>query len=196
VSELVRGELLDCSYAFFIQKLHVVSSRAIQEIVSAYSQPEEMEFGVGVRRVVIHLGDVRGSERTVGTQIGELVEMTQSVGQSLVAPSGESSDGSVVTVVDGAIVALDVRHQVIDEVVAEHIVAEAHLGHLSVFRRWEQLIWISVWQDDDHVLGGSLGQQVVDDVVHPSHFVIYLLGVGCAADEIENGVFLLDVGGV
>ena len=106
----------------------------------------------------------------------------------------------------GAIVLVDIRQQVVDEVVAEDVTAKAHLtgnlvaallGGSTRHRRRGilrlQLHGIAVGQHDNHLLGLVGSQQVVEDVVDAPHLVVDLLRVSSAADEVEYGVFLFAV---
>ena len=83
-----------------------------------------MQFAVGVVGVVIDIRYVCCRERTVRAEVRELVEVCKAVEQSLVASARETSDGTVVAVVDSAIVLFNIRHEVVHEVVAEHVASE------------------------------------------------------------------------
>ena len=194
MAEFVGCKLLHRADALLVEKLHVVAGRAEKEVVGAHAQPEQVQLAVGVGGIVVNAGNVGGSERAVGAQVGELVEVAQPVHQPLVAAAREAADGAVVAVVDGAVVLLNVGHKVVVEVLAEHVAAETRLRHAGRSRhRGQQLVGVAVRQHDNHFLGLPLGQQVVEDVVHAPYLIIHLLGVGGAADEVEHGEAFLRV---
>ena len=112
----------------------------------------------------------------------------------------------MVGIVHRTVVLLDIRHQVVDQVLAEHVLAKAHrfgqrlrklLRCLPRHRRgclWNfQLIGVTVWQHDDHLLRSLLGQQVVEDVIDASHLIVHLLGIRRSTDQVEHGIFLLHI---
>ena len=117
-----------------IQELHIVAGITIEEVIRAHAQPEQMYLLVGIVRFIVDIGDVGRCERTVGAQIRELVQIGQSIKQSLIAATRETTDGPTVAVVLGAIVLLNIRHQVVDEVLTEHITSET--GLRCTLRRW------------------------------------------------------------
>ena len=187
VAELVVGVFLHGADALLVEELHIVACRAIEEVVGAHAEPEEVDAAVGVGGIVIDIGQRGGCEGTVGTEIGELVEVHKAARNTLVAAAREAANGTMIGVVDGAIVTLDIRHKVVHQVLAEHIHAEAH----RVLRRCgQQLEGIAVGQHDDHFPGLSLSHEVVEDIVHAAYLIIDLFGVGGSADEIEHGVLL------
>ena len=191
MTELIGCELLHRLDALLVEEFHIVAGGAIEEIVGAHAEPEEVNFLVGIAGIVIDLGNIGRGERAVTAQVAELVEVGQTVEQCLVAATRETADGAVVAVVDGAIVRLNVRHKVIDEILAEHIAAELHLGSTLCGSLGEQLGGVAIGQHNNHLLGLFVGQQVVEDVVHASYLIIDLLRVGGTADEVEYGVLLL-----
>ena len=79
------GVNLHVAYALLIEKFGVVAGIAEQEVICTYSRPEEAYQAVGLLRSVIHVGDEGARERTVGAEVGKLVQIVQSVGQSLVS---------------------------------------------------------------------------------------------------------------
>ena len=85
VSELVRGELLHGADSFLVEEFHVVTRIAEEKIVCSYTEPEQMQFAVGVGCIIIDIRYVCRRERTVTTQIRELVKVRQTVEQSLVS---------------------------------------------------------------------------------------------------------------
>ena len=99
----------------------------------------------------------------------------------------------MVAVVDSAVVLLNVRQKVVDEVTAEHISSELCLRCCG--SRWggQQLIRITVWQYHDHLLCGTFCQQVVKDIVHASHLIVHLFSICRSTDEIEHRVFLVGI---
>ena len=87
MAELVVGVLLHATDAMLVEELHIVAGVAEEEIVGTHTQPEQADLAVRLLGVVIDMGQGRGGERTVTAQIGELVEIGQTIGQSLVASS-------------------------------------------------------------------------------------------------------------
>ena len=77
---------------------------------------------------------------------------------------------------------VDVGHKAVEEILLEPIHATANVGGAS------QLGRITVWQDDDHRTNLVLCHQVVHDVVDAADLEIDLLGVGGAADEVEDRI--------
>ena len=132
MAELIRCKLLHALDTLVVQELHVVAGVAIEEVVRTHTQPEQMQFLVGIVRFIVDIGNVGRCERTVRAQIRELVKISQSVKQRLVAATRETTDGATVAVVLGTIVLLDIRHQVVDEVLAKHIAAKACLRRRSL----------------------------------------------------------------
>ena len=100
----------------------------------------------------------------------------------------------MVAIVDSTIVLFHIRHQVVDDVLSEYITAKTHLGNTSLSRHSaEQLRWVTIGKHDNHFLCLSFGQQVVEDVVHPSHLIIYFFRIGGTTDQIENRILLVAV---
>ena len=100
----------------------------------------------------------------------------------------------MVTIVDGAVVLLHIRHQVVDDILGEHITAKTHLGNTSLSRYCaQQLRRVAIGKHNNHLLCLAFSQQVIEDVVHPSHLVVHLFGIGGTADQIEHGVLLVTV---
>ena len=128
MAKLVGGELLDALDALVVEELHVVAGIAIEEIIGAHAEPEEVNLLIGISGLVIDIRDVGRGERTVRTQIRELVEVGEAIHQGLVATTREATNGARVTVILGAIGLLDIGHQVVDEVLAKDITTKAHLG--------------------------------------------------------------------
>ena len=118
----------------------------------------------------------------------------ESVRQRLVTAPGETADGTMGSIVDGAVVAFHIRHQIVDEIETEHIAAEIRHGNRSgIGRLGQQFIGIAIGQHHYHLFGLPLGNQVVEDIVHAAHLIIHLFGVGGSADEIEHGILFLRV---
>ena len=183
----VVGVFLHGAYAFLVEELHIVACRAVEEIVGAHAEPEQMNPAVGIGSIVIDIGQSGGSERTVGTEIGELVEVGKSAGKSLVATARETANATMVAIVDSAVVTLHIRHKVVHQVFAKHLHTKAHqVGWWC----WKQFVGIAVRQHDDHFPGLALSHQVVEDIVHASYLQIDLFGVGGSADQIEHGILL------
>ena len=191
MAELVVGVLLHTGDAVLVEELHIVAGIAIEEIIRTDTQPEKMDLAVCVSGIVVHTGNLCRGKRTVAAQIRELVEMTQSIMQSLVAAARETADGTMVGIVDGAVVMLDIRHEVIVQIQTEDILAKHGLGHTGdVGHRWQQLVGIAVGQHHNHLLGLAFSQQIVEDIVHAAYLVVHLLRIRRAADQVEHGIFL------
>ena len=100
----------------------------------------------------------------------------------------------MVAVVHRAIVLLHVWHQVVHQVQTEHIAAEVRCRNLrSIGHRRQQLVRIAVRQYDNHVLRLPLSNQIVQDVVHASHLIIYFLRIGGSTNQVEHRVFRFPV---
>ena len=191
MAELVVGVLLHTGDAVLVEELHIVAGIAIEEIIRTDTQPEKMDLAVSVSGIVVHTGNLCRGKRTVAAQIRELVEMTQSIMQSLVAAARETADGTMVGIVDGAVVMLDIRHQVIVQIQTEDILAKHGLGHTGdVGHRWQQLVGIAVGQHHNHLLGLAFSQQIVEDIVHTAYLVVHLLRIRRTADQVKHGIFL------
>ena len=113
MAELVVGVLFHTGDAVLVEKLHIVAGIAIEEIIRTDTQPEKVDLAVSVSGIVVHTGNLCRGKRTVTAQIRELVEMTQSIVQSLVATTRETADGAMIGIVDSAVMTLDIRHQVV-----------------------------------------------------------------------------------
>ena len=113
----------------------------------------------------------------------------------------------MVGIIDGAVVALNERHQYIGEIGIEvvasaHSAESTHAAHtaaaaltLGLTLGLEQC-GVSVGEYQDHLLGLALGNQVVKDKVHLTYLEVYLLGIGGTADEVHYGVLLVLVLGI
>ena len=89
----------------------------------------------------------------------------------------------MVGIIDGAVVLLDVRHQVSDEVETEHIFAEtSHWNLRQMGHHGQQLVGVTIRQYDDHLLRLAFCEKVVEDIVHTPYLVIDLLSVCGAAN--------------
>ena len=93
----------------------------------------------------------------------------------------------MVGIVDGAVVLLYVRHQIGGEVVAEHV---THAHH-ALWRCGQEFGGIAVGQHHNHLFCIAFSQEVVENVVHAAYLVIHFLGIGGAADEVEDRILLL-----
>ena len=130
MTKFVCGIFFHAADALLIEELHVVASIAIEEIVGTYTEPEQIDLPVSVIGLVIDVGQVGRSKRTVAAEIRELIEIKQSVGKCLIAATGETADGTVIGIVDGAVVLLYIGHQVGGEVETEHVLAKTGYGDL------------------------------------------------------------------
>ena len=101
----------------------------------------------------------------------------------------------MVGIIHRAVVLFDIRHEVVDEVLAEHVTAKACLGLTACGLRFsgQQLRGVAIRQHDNHLLSLLVSQQIVENVIHTAHLVIYLLGICRTTDEIEHGILLLEV---
>ena len=113
----------------------------------------------------------------------------------------------MVSIVDGAVVALYERHQYVGEIGIE-VVASAHAAkaahaaesaaaalRLGLTLGLEQC-GVTVRKYQDHLLGLTLGNEVIKDEVHLTYLEIYLLGIGRTAYKVHYGVFLVLVLGI
>ena len=144
MSELVVGKLLNATDTLFIKELHIVASITIKEIIGTNSKPEQADLLVCVVCIIIYTCNICRCERTVTTQIRELIKITQTIEQSLITTTRETSNGTMVLVIDSTIVLLDKRHQIIYQVFTKNIAAES--GLWSTICSWssEQLSWITI----------------------------------------------------
>ena len=206
MSELIVGKLLDTLDALLVEEFHIVAGIAIEEVVSAHTEPEEMDFLIRVSSIIIDILDVCRRERTVAAEIRELVEVCQTVKQSLITTAREAADSTVIRIVDSTVVLLDIRHQIVDKVLTEDIAAKTCLrstargscatscrstsrnGNTShQFRR------VAIRQHDNHLLRQFVGNEVIENVVYASHLIIYFLSISGTADKIEYRILLLAV---
>ena len=195
MAELVVGKLLDATNAFLVEKLHIVTSISEEEVVSTNAQPEQVYLLVGIVSLVIDVRNISRGKRTIRAEIRELVEVRQAIKQCLVAATRETTNGAMVSVCLGAIVTLDIWHQVVDKIFAEGVAAKAGLW-LTGSRQSatsKQLQRITIGHHNYHLLSIACCQQVVHDIVHSSDFVVHLLGVCRSADEVEHWIALLVV---
>ena len=130
MTKLIVGVFLHTANAVLIQKLRIVSGVAIQEVVCTYTQPEELDLAVGILGIVVHPGDICRCKRAVAAQIGKLIEIAQTIRERLISATRETTDRSVVSIVDGAIVLLYIRQQIVDQVEAEHILPKVRHWYL------------------------------------------------------------------
>ena len=130
MTKLIVGICLHTANAVLIQKFRIVSGIAIQEIVCAHTQPEELDLAVGVLGIVVHPRDIRRGKRAVAAQIGKLIEIAQTIRERLVSSTRETANRSVVSIVDGAIVLLYIRQQVVNQVETEDVLSKVRHGHL------------------------------------------------------------------
>ena len=98
----------------------------------------------------------------------------------------------MVLIIDGAIVLLDIRHQVVYQVLTEHIATESGLWRTVSSRRSQQLGRVTVRQHDNHLLGSPLCQQVVEDIIHTTHLVIYLFRISSTTYQVEYRILLIE----
>ena len=193
MAELIVRELLHRADALLVEELHIVARIAIEEIIGTHAQPEEMDLTVRVGGVVVNVGDIRRGKRTVAAEIREFIEMTQTIEESLVTTTRETTDGTMIGIVDSAVVLLYVRHQVIVQIVAEYVLSKSCLRSARSHGGWcgQQLVGITIGQYHDHLLGFAFGQEIVEDIVHAAHFIIHLLRIGSSTDQVEDGIALL-----
>ena len=192
MSELVVGKLLHTADALLVEESHIVAGISEQEVISTDAKPEEVNLLIGVVSIIIDVLDVGRCKRAVAAEIRELIEVRQTVEQSLVATTRETADSTVVAIVNGTIVLLDIRHQIVDKVLTKDIAAELHLRSTARSRS-QQFRRIAIRQHDNHLFRQFIGNEVIKNIVHTSYLIIYLLGIGSAADEIENGIFLITI---
>ena len=100
----------------------------------------------------------------------------------------------MVGIVDGAIVLFHVWHQIVNEVKTEYILAKHGLRHTSQAHAWwggQQLEGITIRQHHNHLLCLAFSQQVVEDIVDATYFVINLLRIGGTTNQVEYGVLFV-----
>ena len=97
----------------------------------------------------------------------------------------------MILIVDGTVVFLDIRHQVVDQVLTEHVATKTGLWSTVSSRRCQQFGGITIRQHDNHLLGSLLCQQIVEDIVHTTHLIINLFGISSTTNQIEYRVFLI-----
>ena len=122
--------------------------------------------------------------------------MAQTVEECLVATTRETADGTVVRIVDGTVVALHIGHQVVVQVETEHVATKTCLWHTTQTHGWlcrKEFIGVAIGQYHNHLLSLTLGQKVVEDIVHTADLIIDFLSIGSAADAVEHGVFLIRI---
>lgn len=107
--------------AFLAEKLDVVVAGLVEKIVGTDAEPKEVDLAVGLFGMVIDVWQLGRGERTVRAKIRELVEIHQSIAQCLIASTRESTYRTMFGIVDGEVVGLDIRHEVIDEIIAEQV---------------------------------------------------------------------------
>ena len=115
----------------------------------------------------------------------ETIQIVQTDTQCLVASTRETTNSTMGSIVDRAIVFLHIRHQVIQKILTEEVKLYGTAITLP-----HQTGWIAIGKYDDHLLGSTLGNQVIQDKVHLANLEIDLFGIGGTADEIHHGVFL------
>ena len=119
--------------------------------------------------------------------------MTQTVEESLITTTRETTDGTMIGIVDGTVVLLYVGHQVIVQIVAEHILPKSCLRGARSHSGWcdQQFVGITVWQYHNHLFGLAFCQEVIEDIVHTAHLVVDLFRICCSTDEVEHRILLL-----
>ena len=85
VTELVVGVFLHTGDTVLIEELRIVSGITVEEIIRSHTQPEQTNLAVRILGVVVNVRQGGSCKRTVAAQVGKLIQMCQSVGQSLVA---------------------------------------------------------------------------------------------------------------
>ena len=92
------------------------------------------------------------------------------------------------SIVDGTVVLLYKRHQVVKEILAEKI--ELHRIAVTLPHQTGR---ITVRKHDNHLLGSTLSNEIIQNEVHLTHLEINFFGIGRTADKIHNRIFLLRV---
>ena len=90
------------------------------------------------------------------------------------------------SIVDGTVVLLYKRHQVVKEILAEKI--ELHRIAVTLPHQTGR---ITVRKHDNHLLGSTLSNEIIQDEVHLTHLEIDFFCIGGTADKIHYRVFLL-----
>ena len=114
---------------FIIEELHIITGISIEEIISTHTEPKQMNFLVGLFCLVINFWDGSRGKRTIRAKIRELIKVAESVEQCLVSSARESTNSTMITIIFRSIISLNVRHQIVNEVFAEHIPTELCLRH-------------------------------------------------------------------
>ena len=193
MSELIVGKLLHTADALVVEELHIVASITIQEVIGTHAQPEQTNLLVGIIGIIVNTGNIGRRERTVAAQIRELIEVAQAIEQSLITTARETADGTMVLIINGTIVLFYIRHQVVNQILTEHIATEAGLRSTVSIGSCQQLCRITVWQHNNHLLGLLLCQQIVEDIVYTSHLIINFFSICCSTNQIEHRILLIEV---
>ncbi len=99
----------------------------------------------------------------------------------------------MVAVCQSAVVSLNERHKILDQIATEEVATHTHTKAKTTLGSGQQLRGIAVGQHHYHLLGSTFGYEVVQDMVDASHLEVHLFGVGRSADEIHHGIFLRGV---
>ena len=62
MSELVVRKLLHTADALLVEELHIIAGIAIQEVVCAHTQPEQMNLTVGILGIVVNTRNIGRGE--------------------------------------------------------------------------------------------------------------------------------------
>ena len=84
MTKLVVGKFLDATDSLLVKELHIVASITKEEVISTHAQPEQMNLPVGISSLVINIGNISRRKRTVRAQVGELIEIRQTIIQRLI----------------------------------------------------------------------------------------------------------------
>ena len=107
--------------AMLVKEFHIVACRTVEEIICPHAQPEQIYLIVGTVSLFVYIRDIRRSKRTIRAEIREFVEMAQPIGQRLIATTREPAYGTMVSIIDGTIISLDIRHQIFVQIIAEEV---------------------------------------------------------------------------
>ena len=115
----------------------------------------------------------------------------QTIGESLITTTRETTNSTMVGIVDGTIVALHVWHQIIDQVHTEHILTKHCLWHAAILRLGrQQFVGITIGHNDNHFLCSAFSNKVIEDIISTTYFIIYLFGIGGSTNQVEHRIFL------
>ncbi len=167
----------------------VVQDVLVEEVGGAHAEPHQLQPRDGLpdlREIGVH--HFRSEVGAVGGQPAKQVGTAVGREQRLAAAAREARDGAALAPVERAEIALHERHHALGQLAGE---VGVHPGRLHRGRGRRAVHHVAVRHHDDHLLRLALGDEVVQDDVELAHLEPGLLGVGGAADQIEDRIFLV-----